>query len=769
MPHAPSPVLCAVALAALLAGCASAPGFNYTVPIQPEGSSGYTEKPGWTNSKFAVAAANPLATDAGYQVLRAGGSAVDAAIAVQMVLTLVEPQSSGIGGGAFLLHYNGRDVEAFDGRETAPAAADEKLFLGADGKPLPFYDGVVGGRSVGVPGTVRMLELAHRQHGKLPWADLFKPAIALADGGFKVSARLNTLLASEKYLAKDPVAAAYFFDAAGKPWPVGHVLKNPELAGVLKGIAANGSRALLEGGVAQAIVDKVQKHPTNPGKLTLVDLAAYQPRKRAPICHDYTAVGKDYRICGFPPPSSGAIAVGQILGILSNTQAGALPLQGGLPSAEWLHLYTESARLAFADRAQYVGDPDFVQPPAGNWNSLLDPAYLAGRAKLIGQAPGALSMKVAQPGNPGVIKTSYAPMPAQPEYGTSHISIVDAQGNALAMTTTIEDAFGARQMVTTNTARSGGFLLNNELTDFSFAPTDADGKPIANRVQPGKRPRSSMAPTLVFDKATGELLMSGGSPGGALIIHYTAKALYGTLNWGLAPQRAIDLPNFGSLNGPSLLEEKRFPAATVDALRMRGAEVRETNMTSGLQAIMRSTVNGKPVLLGGVHGPGVVGGHARVQQLGERAGHRLALGLEAQRADALFRVRVLEYPDPHDAVSIARRAGPVRAIPDAGLQVAPHGGMRERIAQAAGRVLAMRARGVGQLAEGGGGRVGFKTAANGRGVARRVLVDDFGGGQKFSHQVDGFFAGREELLLVPVAEMGQHEPAGLAIDGDLDL
>ena len=593
-------LLGAIALAAaLLGGCAHSPSLNYTVPAQPEGSSGYTQKPGWTTSKFAVAAANPLATDAGFQVLKAGGSAVDAAIAVQMVLTLVEPQSSGIGGGAFLLHYNGREVEAFDGRETAPAAADEKLFIGADGKPMPFYDAAVGGRSVGVPGTVRMLEAAHRQYGKLAWAELFKPAITLAEGGFKVSARLNALLANEKHLAKDPVAAAYFYDPSGKPWPVGHVLKNPELAAVLKAIAANGSKALLEGEVAQAIVNKVQKHPTNPGKLTLADLSGYQPRKRAPICHDHSAGGKAYRVCGFPPPSSGAIAVGQILGILANTNAAALPLQAGVPapdgptpSAEWLYLYTEAARLAFADRAQYLGDPDFVQPPAGNWMSLLDPTYLAARARLIDQGPGGQSMKVAKPGTPGAMKTSYAPMPDQPEYGTSHISIVDAQGNALAMTTTIEDAFGARQMV-------NGFLLNNELTDFSFAPADAEGKPVANRVQPGKRPRSSMAPTLVFDKATGHFLLSAGSPGGALIIHYVAKTLYGTLNWGLSPQQAIDLPNFGSLNGPSLLEEKRFPTATVDALRTRGAEVREQNMTSGLQAIMRGTANGQPVLLGG--------------------------------------------------------------------------------------------------------------------------------------------------------------------------
>ena len=565
--------------AALLAACTTtAPTLNYTVPVQPEGSSGYTEKPGWQTAKFAVAAANPLATDAGYQVLKAGGSAVDAAIAVQMVLTLVEPQSSGIGGGAFLMHFDGKSVEAYDGRETAPAAANENLFIKPDGKPMAFIEGVVGGRSVGVPGTVRMLELAHQQHGKLPWAALFQPAITLAEQGFKVSARLNTLLAAEQHLKKDPVAAAYFYDASGQPWPVGHVLKNPELAQVLRDIAARGSKALLEGPVAQAIVDKIRSHPSNPGQMTLADLSGYQPRKREPLCHEHAVQPqKVYRLCGFPPPSSGAIAIGQMLGILQNTQGAALPLgTGGLPSADWLHFYTEAARLAFADRAQYVADPDFVPPPAGSWMSLLSPDYLAQRARLI----GAQSMKVAQPGRPEGTRTSFAPMPHQPEYGTSHISIVDAQGRAVAMTTTIEDAFGARQMVK-------GFLLNNELTDFSFAPRDAQGTPIANRVQPGKRPRSSMSPTLVFDKATGQLVMSGGSPGGALIIHYTAKTLWGTLHWGLNAQQAINLPNFGSANGPTLLEEKRFPAATVDALKARGHEVREMNMTSGLQAIQR--------------------------------------------------------------------------------------------------------------------------------------------------------------------------------------
>ena len=584
---------CSIALAGLLTSCATPPGnFTYTVPNQPEGSSGYTEKPGWATHNFAVAAANPLATDAGYQILKAGGSAIDAAVAVQMVLALVEPQSSGIAGGAFMLHYNGKDVDAFDGRETAPAQVDEKLFIGADGKPMPFYDAVVGGRSVGVPGAVRMLEMAHKEYGRLPWSKLFEPAITLADNGFKVSARLNSLLASEKYLRQDPLAASYFYKADGGPLEVGTVLRNPALADVLRKIAAGGSKALLEGDIAQAIVDKVRSHPSNPGKLSMADLAGYQSIKRKPICTDYRANARDFRICGMPLPSSGMITIGQILGMLNNTNAAQLPLQDGLPSADWLHLYTEASRLAFADRAQYLADPAFVQPPAGNWMSLLDPSYLAERAKAIDQAPGAQSMKTAKPGVPGGMKSAYAPMPEQTEYGTSHISIVDSFGNAIAMTTTIEDGFGARQMVR-------GFLLNNELTDFSFAPTDAAGAPIANRVQPGKRPRSSMSPTLVFDKQTGAMVMSGGSPGGALIIHYTAKTLYGVLNWGMLPQQAINLPNFASLNGPTLLEQKRFPAATIDALKARGHEVREVEMTSGLQAITRGQAHGTQLWLGG--------------------------------------------------------------------------------------------------------------------------------------------------------------------------
>jgi gamma-glutamyltranspeptidase/glutathione hydrolase len=559
------------------ATASTAQGESQTAPLQPEEASGYAEKSGWATRHFAVAAAHPLATDAGYLILKAGGSAIDAAVAVQMVLGLVEPQSSGIGGGSFMLHHDGHITEAFDGRETAPAAANGNLFLSANGKPVSFFDGVVGGRAVGVPGTVRMLEDAHRLHGKLPWAALFTPAIQLAEQGFKVSPRLHALLVNDRYLKKDPIAAAYFYDAAGQPWPVGHLLKNPELASVFKRIAAEGSRALMTGDIAQAIVDKVRQHPTNPGQLALADLAGYQAIQRQPLCHDYRAAARDYRICGMPPPSSGAVTVGQMLGMLSHTPAAAMPLIDGLPDARWLHLYTETSRLAFADRDQYIADPDFVQPPAGSWMSLLEPRYLAERAKLVSP----VRMTTATAGTPGTVKTSYAPMPEQPEHGTSHISIVDANGNALAMTSSIENAFGSRQMVK-------GFLLNNELTDFSFAPADAQGQPIANRVEPGKRPRSSMSPTLVFDTATGQLLMSGGSPGGALIIHYTAKLLYGTLNWAQDAQQAINLPNFGSLNGITLLEDHRFPAATLESLKRTGAQVREVPMTSGLQAIQKT-------------------------------------------------------------------------------------------------------------------------------------------------------------------------------------
>ena len=348
--------LAVAVLAGSLSACAlqQPTAFNYATPDQPNDPVGYQEKPGWATKDFAVAAANPLATDAGYQVLLAGGSAIDAAIAVQMVLTLVEPQSSGIGGGAFVLHHDGKKVEAYDGRETAPAAATDKLFLDAQGKPLPFIDGVVSGLSVGVPGTLSVLEMAHKEHGKLPWATLMQPAIQLAEQGFKLSPHLHRALLAENFLMNDPVAARYFYDAQGKPLPVGHVLQNPELAAVFRDIAIRGSQALKQGPVAEAIVQKVRNHPQRPGSMTLQDLANYQAKKREPLCFDHAAqtTGRTYQLCGFPPPSSGTLAIGQMLGILNNTPAGRMHIEQGLPSAEWLHFYTEAARLAFADRGQ---------------------------------------------------------------------------------------------------------------------------------------------------------------------------------------------------------------------------------------------------------------------------------------------------------------------------------------------------------------------------------------------------------------------------------
>jgi len=560
----------------LLGGCATPPA---SVDIgQPEGTSPLTVQAGWRGSKFAVATANPLASAAGYAMLKTGGSAIDAAIAAQMVLTLVEPQSSGIGGGAFLLHFDGRATEAFDGRETAPAGVDENLFRRPDGQPMAFHEAAVGGRAVGVPGTVRMLEMAHAQHGKLPWAKLFEPAIRLAEGGFAISPRLHALLKADAYLKTDPVAAAYFYAADGQPRAVGATLRNPQLAAVLRRIASEGARALYGGEIAQAMVDKVRQS-ANPGRLTMADLAGYRAQRRTPLCTDYRATStkvKTYRICGFPPPNSGALAIAQILGILEHTEAASLKPVDGQIDAQWMHLYTEAARLAFADRAQYVADPDFVAAPGGDWATLTAPAYLAERARLI----GARSMKSALPGTPAGEKSAAATMPEQAEYGTSHLSVVDGYGNALAMTTSIEDAFGARQMVK-------GFFLNNELTDFSFVAADRSGAPVANRAQPGKRPRSSMSPTLVFDKETGEVVFSGGSAGGALIIHYTAKVLYAVLNWEMDPQQAIDMPNFASLNGPILLERNRFAPAFVEALTARGHEVQEADLTSGLQVIRR--------------------------------------------------------------------------------------------------------------------------------------------------------------------------------------
>jgi gamma-glutamyltranspeptidase/glutathione hydrolase len=583
-------------VAALLGACAapSGPGgaLDYRVPDfaqrAPEAASGYTEKPGWSSSKFMVAAANPLATDAGFQVLKAGGSAVDAAIAVQLVLGLVEPQSSGIGGGLFLVHFDGKAVKTYDGRETAPAAATPDLFM-KDGKPMGFMEGVVGGRSVGTPGTLRALELAHQQYGKLPWKALFQPAIKLAEGGFQISPRLFAQLKDDasKTLRNDPAAAAYFLQADGSPKPIGTVLRNPEYAAVLRDVAERGPVAFYEGVVAKDIVAKVRSHPTNAGLLTESDLAGYRAKERAPLCFDY----KQWRLCGMPPPSSGPLALGQIMGMMATRNLEMLtPVKqsfGWEPSPEAVHLISEADRLAYADRGRFVADPDFVPLPGGNANALLSPQYLWERGRLITDR----SMGKAQPGAPVPQPVALANDRSPELPSTSHISVVDGFGNAIAMTTTIENVFGSQLMV-------HGFMLNNELTDFSFTPSE-NGVPVANRVEGGKRPRSSMSPILVFNRDDGKLVMSVGSPGGSAIINYTAKVLFGTLDWKLNVQQAISLPNFGSRNGPTELEEGRASQALIDALKAKGHEVKVMAQTSGLQGIQRTVKDGHPVWFGG--------------------------------------------------------------------------------------------------------------------------------------------------------------------------
>ena len=530
---------------------------------------------------MGVAAAHPLAADAGLAVLRAGGSAVDAAVAVQAVLTLVEPQSSGIGGGAFLLHFDGQAVSAWDGRETAPAAAGDRAFVGADGEASPLSEAVFGGRAVGTPGVLRMLQAAHRQQGRRPWAELFAPAIALADNGFPIGQRLHTLLTDDPLLRRDPQARAYFYQADGSPHRVGHVLRNPALAAVLRAVAQQGADALHSGPIAQDMVARVRGHAV-PGALSLADLAAYAPLQRTPQCADWRA----WRVCGMGPPSSGHTVLMQVLGMLDATAPGLAPTVDvtlGVPGAQWLHAYAEASRLAWADRALYLADPAFVPAPAGDWASLLAPAYLQQRAALItGQR-----MATVQAGEPGGQRSAFAAMADQAEHGTSHLSIVDASGHAVAMTSSVESAFGARVMADGSSGLPGGYLLNNQLTDFSFLPTDAQGRPVANRLQPGKRPLSSMLPTLVFDRADGRLRMVVGSPGGPLAPHFVAKVILGTLAWDLDVQRAADLPNFVQLGGPVLLEPRRFADGTVQALRERGHSVVLLPMASGVHAIER--------------------------------------------------------------------------------------------------------------------------------------------------------------------------------------
>jgi gamma-glutamyltranspeptidase/glutathione hydrolase len=500
-----------------------------------------------------VAAANPMAVEAGLEVLRRGGSAVDAAIAVQMVLGVVEPQASGIGGGGFLLHYDGvtRAITVHDGRETAPAGASPTMFLGADGKPLGVLAAVISGISVGVPGVVAMLEQAHKEHGKLPWATLFQPAIDKARNGFPTPPRLAARL--QGMPADDPGIRAVYFNADGSPKKQGERISNPELAATMRLVAEQGPRAFYEGDIAREMVERVHEH-VRPGTLSLADLANYKPVKREPVCGPYRV----WIVCGMGPPSSGGIATLQVLGLLEPFE-----LWKDKPNdIRSLHLIAEASRLAFADRNRYVADPAFVAVPV---TGLLSPAYLDERRKLM--SPDR-SMGEVGPGVP----------PGYVERGTSHMSIVDRWGNAVAFTTTIEAPFGAGMMVR-------GFILNNELTDFSAQP-EIGGKPVANRVQPGKRPRSSMSPTFVLDRDR-KLVMALGSAGGARIIGDTLQTLIGVLDWNLPMQDAISLPRVLRANGPTELEQGTGVAGQADALRAMGHQVQVRRHEGGLAGIRR--------------------------------------------------------------------------------------------------------------------------------------------------------------------------------------
>jgi gamma-glutamyltranspeptidase/glutathione hydrolase len=553
---------CGLALAALIA---TAPAWGQARP-QPEGPSGYAEKQPVIATRFMAAAAHPLAAATGRDVLRMGGSAVDAAIAIQMVLNVVEPQSSGIGGGGFLVHYDAstKKITTYDGRETAPASASPDLFLDADGKPLPFKEAAVGGLAVGTPGLLRMLDMAHRNHGRINWARLFEPAVRIATEGFTVSPRLHRLIAGEEQLKDFPATAAYFYDPDGKPRAVGSRLVNEPLAETLRTIAAGGASTFYSGGLARDIVAAVRTTGERPGSLSLEDLADYRPVQREPVCGAYRA----YRVCGMGPPSSGGIAVVQTLGILDR-----FGIKGfAANSIGAVHLITEASRLAFADRNRYVADADFVDVPV---KGLTDPRYLRQRARLISLEH---SMGKAEPGQPEGVTLEIAPRPDTSNElpGTTHISVVDAAGNAVALTSSIENAFGSRVFVR-------GFLLNNQLTDFAFDPREGDRR-TANRVEPGKRPRSSMAPTIVTDRE-GQLVLTVGSPGGARIIPYVVQTLVATLDWGLNIQAAISLPHHVNMNGPIELESGKPIAALAAPMRAMGHLVETRHLTSGLHGI----------------------------------------------------------------------------------------------------------------------------------------------------------------------------------------
>jgi gamma-glutamyltranspeptidase/glutathione hydrolase len=515
-----------------------------------------------------IAAANPHAAQAGLDMMRAGGSAVDAAIASQLVLGLVEPESSGIGGGAFMLVYNPktRKTTSFDGREQAPASATPTMFLDASGQPRDHFSPIPGGLSVGIPGVVRMLALAHKKYGKLPWAKLFEPAIELAENGFPVGPKMVRQIKAMASRASDmPDIRAHFFHADGTPLVEGETYKNAEYAQTLKKIAKEGPDAFYKGEIAQAIVDAVHHAPKNQGNMTLADLAGYHAKERAPVCGDY----RQYHLCSMGPPSSGGIAVLQILGMLQRFPSEQLT-PGTVSGA---HLFAEASRLAYADRAQYLGDPAFVDVPI---QGLTDKGYIASRAALIDPTR---DMGTALPGDPPQKHAALSPQVSPVLHGTSHMTIVDDTGEVVAMTTSVEFIFGAEIF-------AKGFLLNNTLTDFSFQPV-RDGKPVANAPAPGKLPLSAMSPTIVFDK-NNKFLVSVGSPGGPAIIDYVAQTLVGILDAHMSPKDAISMPRELNMNGVTLLEKGPGADTLAAQLTAMGHKVQVPEVEgSGLHGIMR--------------------------------------------------------------------------------------------------------------------------------------------------------------------------------------
>ena len=536
-------------------------------------------------TKDMAVTANPYATDAAVEILRKGGNAVDAAVAAQLVLSLVEPQSSGVGGGAFMLYYTAPDapgikpeITAYEGREVAPKSAGPDLFLDKDSKPRAFFDVGIGGRAVGVPGAMKMLYMAHEDHGLLPWSDLFGPAIALAENGFVVSPRLHALLQRFRNFAKVESFRKYFYDADGNPWPAGHVLKNPEYAETLKLLQSDGVEPLYSGKLAREIVAAVHDTPLPKGLLTLEDMKSYSAHKSAPLCLPY----RQWKVCGAQLPTSGGVTLLETLGLLRDFDLHAVKDD----PVKRVHLVADAMRLAYADRNYYLGDPAFVKAPV---SGLLNPTYLHDRAKLIDPDK---AMATATPGTPPEMHGwNYAPDESRQGPSTSHFSITDQWGNAVSMTTTVQGPFGSQLMV-------GGFILNNQLTDFSFAP-ERDGKPVANRVQGGKHPLSSMAPTMVLD-GKNNLHLVIGSPGGTHIIAYVLQAVLGVLDFDRNIQQAVAAPHFFADDRALTFEMGSALAHYADGFTAMGYKLDERDFNSGLHGIEIDGDGADRVLWGGV-------------------------------------------------------------------------------------------------------------------------------------------------------------------------